>query len=218
MLIAKDLDNNKVLPSPKMSAICPHCEQEVLSKCGDINVWHWAHLISCPFEYERETEWHKLWKDRAVSFGLELEHMFVRHITDAIDHKKKVCYEFQYSPISRIEMVSRVIHYKTFNYSTKWIFDYKEKKDSDQLIISHVNNLVVKFQQKWAKRTITDLFEGKSILFGVIYFDTGDDIILVRKLYENGNGWGYIVTPQHILNNSLIQKNYWGQDKQLFKF
>ncbi len=202
MLLAK-LDDILISAEPNTRAICPHCNQIVISKCGDVNVWHWAHLEKCIFETEGETAWHFLWKQISISFGLQTEFGFYRHITDAADHKNKICYEFQYSPISRLEIIDRVIHYKSNGYITKWIFDYKQKYIDDQLLLTFVDNNVVKFQQKWAKRTIIDVFEGKSILYGIIYFDVGDYKILVKKLYNNGNGWGYLVNTQDIMNNSL---------------
>ena len=36
-------DNQKREATPNTEAICPVCNSEVISKCGDIKVWHWAH-------------------------------------------------------------------------------------------------------------------------------------------------------------------------------
>jgi competence CoiA-like predicted nuclease len=192
---------------PNMIASCPHCDDIVISKCGEINAWHWAHKTECKYHTEPETEWHFSWKQRAISFGLQIEFGFERHITDAIDVTNKICYEFQYSPISRLELVDRVIHYKSNGYITKSIFDYKQKYLDGQLLLTFVDNNVIKFQQKWAKRTIVDIYEGKSIMYGIIYFDVGDYKILVKKLYENGNGWGYLVDTKYILNNNIGGKS-----------
>ena len=44
-------------------ATCPCCETEVMSKCGDITVWHWAHISAdCDRWSEGETAWHIQWK------------------------------------------------------------------------------------------------------------------------------------------------------------
>jgi competence protein CoiA len=37
------VDDVKTEPSPKMCGICIHCEAEMVSKCGKVKVWHWAH-------------------------------------------------------------------------------------------------------------------------------------------------------------------------------
>ena len=65
MLLASD-GINLIEPTPKTRAICPCCEGEVISKCGDVNVWHWAHKggKDCDSWSEPETAWHKDWKER----------------------------------------------------------------------------------------------------------------------------------------------------------
>jgi competence protein CoiA len=42
---------------------CPGCGGEVRAKCGEILVWHWAHInADCDPWSEPETEWHRKWK------------------------------------------------------------------------------------------------------------------------------------------------------------
>lgn len=36
-------EGNRVTPSPGAVAVCPNCRQNVIAKCGNVNVWHWAH-------------------------------------------------------------------------------------------------------------------------------------------------------------------------------
>jgi Competence protein CoiA-like family len=98
------VNGEKVEAKPKTTGICPLCERTVFSKCGEINVWHWAHLKdeSCDSWYEPETEWHKNWK---YIFGKENCEMIiskdgVRHIAD-IQTKENVIIELQNSPIQK---------------------------------------------------------------------------------------------------------------------
>src|SRR5687767_14052901 len=44
--------------------ICPGCRAEVVAKCGDHKVHHWAHKgkQNCDPWWEPETEWHRSWK------------------------------------------------------------------------------------------------------------------------------------------------------------
>lgn len=98
------LNGEKIEACPRTKAICPLCERQVYSKCGEVNVWHWAHLKdeSCDSWYEPETEWHKNWK---LIFGKDNSEIViskegVRHIAD-IFTKSGVVIELQNSPIQR---------------------------------------------------------------------------------------------------------------------
>lgn len=98
------INNDKVEAKPKTIGVCPLCERTVFSKCGELNVWHWAHHKdeSCDSWYEPETEWHKNWK---LIFGKEnceiiISKDGVRHIAD-IRTKENVIIELQNSPIPK---------------------------------------------------------------------------------------------------------------------
>ena len=51
------VENEKIEPIPKTKGICPICGGKVFSKCGDVNVWHWAHFKgeNCDTWYEPES-------------------------------------------------------------------------------------------------------------------------------------------------------------------
>ncbi len=51
---------------PKLSAICPGCDQPMIAKCGEVRMPHWAHrsTLLCDPWWENETEWHRNWKDQ----------------------------------------------------------------------------------------------------------------------------------------------------------
>lgn len=51
--------------APGLPGRCPRCDQPVIPKCGPIKVPHWAHIAvrNCDAWWERETEWHRAWKD-----------------------------------------------------------------------------------------------------------------------------------------------------------
>ena len=63
--------------SPKDKGFCPICGEEVISKCGDIKIWHWAHKIGieCDSFGEPETKWHLKWKD---NFPEEMQEVSVK--------------------------------------------------------------------------------------------------------------------------------------------
>lgn len=60
------LDNQRIEATPKQKALCPLCNQEVISKCGSIKIWHWAHKQQeeCDSFGEPESEWHLSWKNQ----------------------------------------------------------------------------------------------------------------------------------------------------------
>jgi hypothetical protein len=103
MLFAK-LNNEKIEPIPNANAECPLCGEKVLSKCGEIKVWHWAHINgkSCDSWYEPETHWHRNWK---LTFGKEnIEIKKIKedcwHVADIFTNEEVVI-ELQNSPIQK---------------------------------------------------------------------------------------------------------------------
>lgn len=44
MIYAITEEGKRIGPEPSQHAFCPGCRAPVISKCGDINVWHWAHV------------------------------------------------------------------------------------------------------------------------------------------------------------------------------
>ena len=50
---------------PSAVGTCPCCGADMITKCGDLKVWHWAHKSKrvCDHWWESETEWHRAWKD-----------------------------------------------------------------------------------------------------------------------------------------------------------
>ncbi len=86
--------------------MCPGCRMPVISKCGDINIWHWAHErdADCDAWSEGETWWHKEWKD---FFSAEEQEVVVgNHRADIKTHRGRVI-ELQHSPISPLEIQER---------------------------------------------------------------------------------------------------------------
>jgi competence protein CoiA len=92
-------------------AICRFCESELIAKCGEIKINHWAHkdLTKCDHWWESETEWHRTWKGYFHVEWQEVIHMDAngeRHIADVKTDEKWVL-EFQHSAIKPEERRSR---------------------------------------------------------------------------------------------------------------
>jgi predicted transcriptional regulator len=73
MIFAQDENGQIIKSKPYSKAICPHCFESVVSKCGSINIWHWFHKKKCIYETEPMTEWYLNWQeiaDALMSLGL----------------------------------------------------------------------------------------------------------------------------------------------------
>lgn len=98
------VENRKIEAKPKLEGICPLCGKKVISKCGEIYVWHWAHVKdeNCDTWSEPESAWHKHWK---ATFGKENSEVLISkesktHFADILT-KSQVVIELQNSPISK---------------------------------------------------------------------------------------------------------------------
>lgn len=115
----------KVLAQKGQRAICPECGAEVLAKCGEINIWHWAHVsrVDCDLWGEPESAWHLNWKS-----GLPLDWVEVPMAENGEKHRADIrlpngrVIELQHSSISVTEISKRELFYKKM----VWIFDVQE--------------------------------------------------------------------------------------------
>lgn len=111
------LDGKRIEAQPNLIAKCLNCGEGVRSYCGEQIVHHWKHikLSNCDDWYERETEWHREWKNKfdnsyqeIIRFDSETNE---KHIADIYNDKKNVVIEFQHSPINTKEIKSRELFY-----------------------------------------------------------------------------------------------------------
>lgn len=124
------VEGEKVEATPKTKGICPSCDQEVFSKCGEINMWHWSHHKdeSCDSWFEPETEWHKNWK---LIFGkdnceISIKKDGIKHIAD-IYTKQEIVIELQNSNIQKPVIRSRETFY---GERMIWIINGKHFKNN----------------------------------------------------------------------------------------
>jgi competence protein CoiA len=103
--------------------MCPVCNREVIAKCGTHRVSHWAHRVrDCDSWAERETEWHRAWKN---NFPAECQE-FIQH--DAQSGEKHIAdvrtphglvIEFQHSHLDPLERAAR----ERFYGNMLWVVD-----------------------------------------------------------------------------------------------
>lgn len=106
------VNGQRVAPFPKGKGICPFCGSDVIAKCGNQKLWHWAHSVkrTCDPWWENETQWHRDWKGHWKEEFQEVVQFDSRtgekHIADVINQDGFVL-EFQNSPMSDDELSSR---------------------------------------------------------------------------------------------------------------
>lgn len=182
MLYAIDECNNKILPEPHMKACCPFCGDIVISKCGEINAWHWAHrrLVECDDWTESDTEWHNNWKQQYPKENCELDLNGRR--ADIITNNYEVIL-LNSKSLSLEEVRQREGHFKNMIWIIKVDdiienFDFFEKKDYLSFRWKHARKYVAYI----TKPTILDFGDGK--------------LFVLRKMYKKSpcGGWGFFIS------------------------
>jgi competence CoiA-like predicted nuclease len=136
------VDNDKIEATKGAKGICPGCGSELIAKCGDIKLHHWAHKgnRNCDLWWENETEWHRQWKNNFLKEWQEVilrdELTGEKHIAD-IRTSYGVVIEFQHSHIDPQERIKRESFYKNM----VWVVDgTRLKNDYKRLLKNKEDN------------------------------------------------------------------------------
>ena len=119
-------NQERMHPHPKGKGSCPVCSEEVIAKCGSVNVWHWAHKTStdCPGA-KLETYWHRQMKEK---FPEDQREAIVRNhlgtvIADAYDKETNTMYEFDFkNQLTTEEINKKNDIYRASGYKVIWVF------------------------------------------------------------------------------------------------
>lgn len=98
--------------SPGSRARCVDCDKTLIAKCGEINIWHWAHESGgdiCTGS-GGEGAWHRAWKAWAAIHGAQVEVIDGQHRADIIWPDGGV-YEMQSSYLSAGDIRKRESHW-----------------------------------------------------------------------------------------------------------
>lgn len=118
------VNGNKVEASKGAKGLCQSCGAEMIAKCGEFKINHWAHkkIRQCDIWWETETEWHREWKGNFPSKWQEViqfdSFTNEKHIAD-IRTDNGLVIEFQHSHINPVERRQREDFYKNMI----WIVD-----------------------------------------------------------------------------------------------
>lgn len=177
MQYALNKNKERIEPIPHIEATCPGCGEEVIAKCGSINVWHFAHQngTDCDSWYEPESQWHREWKN---NFPIENQEVTIKPHRADIETRDGTVIELQASSISADEIKER----EQFYGKMIWII----KADD------FINRFYIYYNQdgyftfKWKHPRKCWLNSTKPI-----YLDFGSMLFHLKKMYDNGCGYGY---------------------------
>jgi competence protein CoiA len=119
VLYAKSTNSDdRVQATPGSRAACPGCNARVIAKCGEINIWHWAHEAGkdCDPWSEGESSWHLDWKAKATPSRCEVT--IGPHRADIVNRSGTVI-EFQHSPLTQDQVRER----EEFYGDMVWLVD-----------------------------------------------------------------------------------------------
>jgi hypothetical protein len=135
------INNIKTTATKGAKGFCPNCGSELIAKCGDFKVDHWAHkgIRNCDPWWQSETEWHRDWKSNFSNDWQEViltdETTGEKHIAD-IRSSFGLVIEFQHSHIDPIERTTREKFYKKM----VWVVDgTRLKKDYPRFLKAKEN-------------------------------------------------------------------------------
>jgi competence protein CoiA len=181
------VDGERIEATPKAKGVCPHCQSEMVAKCGRVKVWHWSHKGNPPCDpwWEPETEWHREWKDKFPKEWQEISHIDLatgeKHIAD-VKNSFGLVIEFQHSAMKPEERISREKFYK----SMVWVIDGKRGELDESYFNIGVSGPIQKsplaYQINWygKSRLLHNWGEsevkvyidfGKDILWRLVFFD-----------------------------------------------
>jgi hypothetical protein len=112
---------------------CPVCGSELVAKCGELKIHHWAHRgdRNCDPWWENETDWHRSWKNNFPIEWQEIVHYDKKgekHIAD-IKTPNEWVIEFQHSFLNPEERRAR----NAFYGKLIWVVDgTRRKRDMEQ--------------------------------------------------------------------------------------
>jgi competence protein CoiA len=118
------VNGNEVEATKGAKGLCRSCGSELVAKCGEDRVNHWAHKgrRTCDPWWENETDWHRSWKNNFPQEWQEVIHTDEvsgeKHIADVKTDSDWVL-EFQHSHIKPEERRSR----NSFYPKLVWVID-----------------------------------------------------------------------------------------------
>lgn len=193
-------DGNKAEAKPGLIGQCPSCGSELIPRCGNIKIHHWAHksVKICDNWWENETQWHRDWKNH---FPVEWQEVVQtaedgeKHIADVKTSEGWVV-EFQHSYLKHEERVSRD---RFYGPKLVWVVDGNGTRNIKQFqkIIGTKEIANLESSELIAKDNLlekSNLIEAWSNLSGHVIFDFGNsEITNLWILISCSEYWTYLL-------------------------
>lgn len=192
-------NNQRILANPfTRDALCPICLEEVIAKCGEIKIWHWAHKnnIDCDSWSEGETQWHLDWKNEFPPQNQEVifekpdndnPSILKKHRADVFIKNKVI--EFQSSSISPTQIKER----EHFYGDMVWVINGMTIAKNIAITKRYGSNFL--FRWRWFPKSW--IAANKDI-----FVDTGDTFFVIKKINCNSNtysGWGSYINKYNFV-------------------
>ena len=192
-MLTANKNNERIFALKGERATCPGCGAPVIAKCGEINIWHWAHASrdECDW-YKGETMWHLEWKSKFPASDVEV--IVGEHRADVL-HEGHV-FEFQSKALSPEEMKEREMFWRRKGYKFSWIFNLTDNENFYLgKCMTHTLHPTPKygFRWKWGWRSLKgmrdfylDLGNGEMFKVNGIEFRKrcfGNGILIDKKVF-----------------------------------
>ncbi|WP_365321240.1 competence protein CoiA family protein [uncultured Pseudophaeobacter sp.] len=142
-MLTANIDGNRSRPIPSAVGVCPFCRSEMVPRCGEVRIHHWAHKskANCDPWREPETDWHRNWKNEfPLSWQEKIfqdEATGERHIAD-VHTLSGLTVEVQHSHLDPTERRAREEFYRNMI----WVVDGSRLKGNREKISEWRNTLV----------------------------------------------------------------------------
>jgi len=214
MLLANDYMGNKIKVKPNTYGTCPVCDRLLMSRCGDVKIWHWAHKGTNNCIYKPETLWHLNWKELAYDLEHLIEFKINEHIADIITNEYRVI-ELQHSPISKENLLNRCYNAQKEGLKIDWIFDLSEQykggrlkmKEKNYITTEEIIETTYEFRVGKSRQSLSYLFNNNlETKFGNVWFDLGihDRLFFVREM-DKKSGYGHIINTKTFFKKGFFK-------------
>lgn len=180
--------DNRRTAEPGLRGQCPACRAEVIPKCGELIVHHWAHRAAedCDRWAEPESAWHASWKTAAPLDRREV--VKAPHRADVIAGDGVIC-ELQHSSISVDDVRERE---RFYGRDMRWLFDARDKEFVWEPMDNGSEPHRWKIHRKHAWPTL-------GVCQRRVMLDFGDEILSCEYVNATGSyASGYVYPPRTV--------------------
>ena len=207
-------NNHRVRPSKDLRrAVCQCCNNPVIAKTGDKNVWHWAHEFIGTCSQKAKGEWHYSWQDLFNEDEVEVrDPKWPNNIADICIKDPRLpdgylVIELQESAISLEDIQQRNQAYKHIIWITNNLSNkprkrnFNDKSLNNYLILNHTNTNQLTHGYYLYTHYQTDNIDTRE-LFIQLYLKLGRDR-LEESIKQTGDHIDYCIQNKNLVDSVL---------------